>query len=130
MSRQLFLRLPFVEQKDSFRLASVSEDTGDLLEALETLIPADSRFFWTVSGLRTPLGHGLSLLDVCGHDNEAFPLNLTLHPRVLGGKGGFGTQLKSQAGRMSRKRRGEKANLGSCRDLSGRRLRTLDEAQQ
>ena len=125
--QQVFLRLPFVE---TLRVVSLPRETEDLLGALERIVPAaDARFYWTVNGLRTPLDHGRSLLDfTCGQ--HAFPLSLTLHPRVLGGKGGFGTQLKSQAGRMARKRRGEKANIGSCRDLSGRRLKTLDEAQQ
>ncbi|KAJ2453739.1 hypothetical protein EV183_002038 [Coemansia sp. RSA 2336] len=50
---------------------------------------------------------------------------LTVQSRVLGGKGGFGSTLRSQGSRM-----GNKPNsFDDCRDLYGRRLRTLKEAQ-
>ncbi|KAJ2852448.1 hypothetical protein IWW36_000335 [Coemansia brasiliensis] len=50
---------------------------------------------------------------------------LVIQKRVLGGKGGFGSTLRSQGSRM-----GNKPNsFDDCRDLYGRRLRTLKEAQ-
>lgn len=58
--------------------------------------------------------------------HEDGPLDLFLNIRVLGGKGGFGSQLRAAGGRMSR---GQPTNNDSCRDLSGRRLSTLKEAQ-
>ncbi|KAJ3835193.1 telomere stability and silencing-domain-containing protein [Lentinula raphanica] len=48
-------------------------------------------------------------------------------PRVLGGKGGFGSQLRTASGRMSSQKT---SNNDSCRDLSGRRLSTLKEAKK
>ena len=52
-------------------------------------------------------------------------MNLTL--RLLGGKGGFGANLKSAGGRMSNK---VSTNTDACRDLGGRRLKTLNEARR
>lgn len=48
-------------------------------------------------------------------------------PRLRGGKGGFGTNLRAAGGRMSM---GKANNTDACRDLSGRRLSTLKEAQR
>lgn len=58
--------------------------------------------------------------------NGAF-LDLELRLSVLGGKGGFGSMLRAQGGKMSA-RKGEENN-DSCRDLNGRRLKTVKEAQ-
>ncbi|KAH9836685.1 telomere stability and silencing-domain-containing protein [Rhodofomes roseus] len=46
--------------------------------------------------------------------------------RRLGGKGGFGSQLRAAGGRMSSQKT---SNNDSCRDLSGRRLSTIKEAK-
>jgi hypothetical protein len=54
-------------------------------------------------------------------------LTLRLAPRILGGKGGFGSQLRAAGGRMSSQKTN---NNDSCRDLSGRRLSTIKEAKQ
>jgi len=51
----------------------------------------------------------------------------TLAPLMLGGKGGFGSQLRAAGGRMSSRKTG---NNASCRDLNGRRLSTVKEAQK
>ena len=55
------------------------------------------------------------------------PLTAKIHPRhsaIRGGKGGFGTLLKGQS-----KQAGAKTTLdfGACRDLSGRRLRHVND---
>ncbi|KAJ2158042.1 hypothetical protein GGF46_004064 [Coemansia sp. RSA 552] len=50
---------------------------------------------------------------------------LTLQRRLLGGKGGFGVTLRSQGSRMSAKPN----NFDDCRDLYGRRLKTLKAAK-
>lgn len=41
-----------------------------------------------------------------------------------GGKGGFGSMLRSQGGRMASK---VTTNVGSCRDLTGKRIKTIQE---
>lgn len=66
-------------------------------------------------------------------DNDS-PTFLPLHlsARLLGGKGGFGSQLRAAGGRMSsrknRNRNPDQIN-GSNRNLDGRRLRTITEAK-
>jgi len=54
-------------------------------------------------------------------------VTLRLTPSLLGGKGGFGSQLRAAGGRMSSQKT---SNNDSCRDLSGRRLSTLKEAKK
>jgi len=63
-------------------------------------------------------------------DLKAIPSNivsLRLSPRLLGGKGGFGSQLRAAGGRMSSQKTN---NNDSCRDLTGRRLSTIKEAKK
>lgn len=62
-------------------------------------------------------------------DNDAIGhlLSLRLVPRLRGGKGGFGSQLRAAGGRMSSQKT---SNNDSCRDLSGRRLSTIKEAKK
>ncbi|ORX50160.1 hypothetical protein DM01DRAFT_1290764 [Hesseltinella vesiculosa] len=51
---------------------------------------------------------------------------LSVHLRLRGGKGGFGSLLRSQGGRMNSQKT---TNFDACRDLQGRRLRDV-EAQK
>ncbi|KAJ2833631.1 hypothetical protein GGI24_000763 [Coemansia furcata] len=51
---------------------------------------------------------------------------MCLRGRVLGGKGGFGSTLRSQGNKASANK---PANFDNCRDLYGRRLKTLKEAK-
>ena len=53
-------------------------------------------------------------------------VSLRLSPRLRGGKGGFGSQLRAAGGRMSSQKT---SNNDSCRDLNGRRLSTIKEAK-
>jgi len=53
-------------------------------------------------------------------------LNLSL--RVNGGKGGFGSMLRAQGGRMNSQK--GPANTDACRDLSGRRIKTVNDAKK
>ncbi|KAL0954681.1 hypothetical protein HGRIS_003630 [Hohenbuehelia grisea] len=64
-----------------------------------------------------------------GNDSQDAPnlVNLRLVPRMLGGKGGFGSQLRAAGGRMSSQKT---SNNDSCRDLNGRRLSTIKEAKK
>lgn len=92
----------------------------DLKTELESLsgIPSDMQKL--IKG-----GHYLQDKEnVCtGGSFTVIQLSLSL----LGGKGGFGANLKRLGGRMSRK---GASNYEACRDLSGRRLRTLHDAQK
>ncbi|WFD04005.1 hypothetical protein MOBT1_002702 [Malassezia obtusa] len=53
-------------------------------------------------------------------------VELEVRLRQLGGKGGFGNQLRAAGARMANKN----GNVDSCRDLNGRRLSTIKEAQR
>src|SRR5271163_3379222 len=58
------------------------------------------------------------------------PIFLHLSLRLPGGKGGFGSQLRAQGGRMaSRKKRGQQ-DKSACRDLSGRRIKAVEQAKE
>jgi hypothetical protein len=61
------------------------------------------------------------------NDNGNPLVSLRLVPRMRGGKGGFGSQLRAAGGRMSSQKTN---NNDSCRDLSGRRLSTIKEAKK
>lgn len=60
-------------------------------------------------------------------DSKDALVSFRLYAPVLGGKGGFGSQLRAAGGRMSSQKT---SNNDSCRDLSGRRLSTLKQAKQ
>ncbi|KAI0261541.1 telomere stability and silencing-domain-containing protein [Gloeopeniophorella convolvens] len=69
-----------------------------------------------------------TLVSILGlHDADQSLLSLRLVPRMRGGKGGFGSQLRAAGGRMSSQKT---SNNDSCRDLSGRRLSTIKEAKR
>ncbi|TFK72983.1 hypothetical protein BDN72DRAFT_835640 [Pluteus cervinus] len=69
----------------------------------------------------------LSSLRPINEDSNTSLITLRLSPRILGGKGGFGSQLRAAGGRMSSQKT---SNNDSCRDLSGRRLSTIKEAKK
>ncbi|KAF8604903.1 hypothetical protein BDV93DRAFT_532677 [Ceratobasidium sp. AG-I] len=82
--------------------------------------------------------HALSLASPCGANlssndplsiltNGGSLVTLRLMPSLLGGKGGFGSQLRAAGGRMSSQKA---SNNDSCRDLNGRRLSTGEPEQK
>jgi hypothetical protein len=82
-----------------------------------------SKFPWLNSAscfLGSPLDQNRLLQDLN-------PFQLSLSVRLPGGKGGFGSQLKAKGARMSN---ATSTNFESSRDLSGRRLRTVHDAQK
>ena len=65
-------------------------------------------------------GKILNLSDKVGHD-----CTLTAHIRILGGKGGFGSMLRAIGARIEKT-----TNHEACRDLSGRRMRDVNNEKQ
>ncbi|KAF9172460.1 hypothetical protein BGX21_005330 [Mortierella sp. AD011] len=57
------------------------------------------------------------------HAIKCFGLSM----RMSGGKGGFGSMLRAQGGRMSSQK---STNTDACRDLSGRRIKTVNDAKK
>ncbi|KAK9461005.1 telomere stability and silencing-domain-containing protein [Lipomyces oligophaga] len=80
-----------------------------------------------------PLTNDLSvpLISLAGEGNH--PLGLRLSGRLCGGKGGFGSQLRAQGGRMAaRRKRGGRADETAndrYRNLDGRRLKSIRQAK-
>ncbi|TFK20280.1 hypothetical protein FA15DRAFT_673598 [Coprinopsis marcescibilis] len=101
-------------------------DIYPLLTARYPELPAsleESLVFTTHAGYTPAPEDVLSSL----RSNDGNLVALRLAPRVLGGKGGFGSQLRAAGGRMSSQKTN---NNDSCRDLSGRRLSTIREAKK
>ncbi|KDQ59050.1 hypothetical protein JAAARDRAFT_127591 [Jaapia argillacea MUCL 33604] len=102
------------------------ESLCDLLrERYPALPPSDDLYLSRHSGGIPPASTPLSSL--CSEDEGGRLVSLRLSTRLLGGKGGFGSQLRAAGGRMSSQKT---SNNDSCRDLSGRRLSTIKEAKK
>lgn len=107
-----------------------SSSVSDLYNQLSFRLPiaTSSRLI-----LSTSSGHILSPTDSRSIDELASDvslLSLRLTPTLVGGKGGFGSQLRAAGGRMSsKKKRNGEENNDSCRNLDGRRIRTVKEAK-
>jgi len=85
-------------------------------------LPSSDLFLSLHSGIASDAS---PISSLCDHDCEL--VSFRLSPRILGGKGGFGSQLRAAGGRMSSQKTN---NNDSCRDLSGRRLSTIKEAKK
>ena len=59
--------------------------------------------------------------------NDPHPPMFNLLLRLPGGKGGFGSMLRAQGGKMAAHKT---TNFEACRDLSGRRLKTVNDAKK
>ena len=104
------------------------EDVVDLLLDKYPTLPAGTNLRLApisrpCAGPATQLSELIEKGDNGGDELVSF----RLYAPVLGGKGGFGSQLRAAGGRMSSQKT---SNNDSCRDLSGRRLSTLKQAKQ
>ena len=122
----VFIRLPAPHQ--TLHLSSVGSSTPLSSLPLPAHLSTASSYLCTRSSLpldsETQLGSLLSSESVSVGQHDVF---LELCVRMRGGKGGFGSQLRAAGGRMSS---GKNTNNDSCRDLNGRRLRTIQEANR
>ncbi|KAG9315151.1 hypothetical protein JVU11DRAFT_4274 [Chiua virens] len=99
------------------------DDLYDLLCDRYTNLPASySLHISSPSGSLTP---STCVSELCGESSDLVTLRIV--PRLRGGKGGFGSQLRAAGGRMSSQKTN---NNDSCRDLSGRRLSTIKTAKR
>ncbi|KAH7912331.1 telomere stability and silencing-domain-containing protein [Hygrophoropsis aurantiaca] len=110
---------------------------------LSLSVPAETRFedlygLLCDRYLDLPSSNGLTISSHAGsvppetivstlHGEASNLITLRLVPRLVGGKGGFGSQLRAAGGRMSSQKT---SNNDSCRDLSGRRLSTIKTAKK
>eukprot|EP00944_MAST-04C_sp_MAST-4C-sp1_P005063 g5063.t1 len=116
MLSNYIIHLPFNESSRCLTLCDNNVTASDILSKLN--LPGNSCF-------RLALLNGKML-----QENEVIEKNgsidIFLHLRttgLLGGKGGFGAMLRASAKRAGGKKT---TNFGSCRDLSGRRLRHVN----
>ncbi|CAK7203225.1 hypothetical protein SEUCBS139899_005956 [Sporothrix eucalyptigena] len=106
---------------------SIHELWDDIYERLP---PVQSRLILTTLGNKQlSRDASESIGELLASPQDDF-ISLRLSIPVLGGKGGFGSQLRAAGGRMSSKRKkNQEDDNGSSRNLDGRRLRTVTEAK-
>lgn len=122
----VYVRLPTPLNVATFNGLSADATVADLDLPLTWSSLEDCSVISSTSGRLAPT----QLLSTLVNANAPFhPIQLDLQPRLRGGKGGFGSQLRAAGGRMSSKK-GKDENNDSCRDLSGRRLSTIKEAKK
>ncbi|KAK3831863.1 MAG: telomere stability and silencing-domain-containing protein [Linnemannia gamsii] len=119
------------------RLLDLKHQLCDLYQ-----IPIDEQRIQTAGGL--PLGCSSFNNDqeqeqeLCNHEDQVLLFEdaeqmqgglkyFALSMRMAGGKGGFGSMLRAQGGRMNSQKT---TNTEACRDLSGRRIKTVNEAKK
>lgn len=95
---------------------------SDLKRRLASMTHIDT----TDQRISTLGGRPLSDDDLLFHDPQG-PVTFNLSLRLLGGKGGFGSMLRAQGGRMNAQKT---TNFEACRDLQGRRIRTVNEERR
>ncbi|ORY03529.1 hypothetical protein K493DRAFT_297416 [Basidiobolus meristosporus CBS 931.73] len=108
-------RLVCLEFDSQPSVAFVKSRVHDLAD-----IPLEEQRILTFGGL--PLDE-----DYVIESNNTHPTTLKVQVALAGGKGGFGSMLRAQGGRMSSKKT---TNYDSCRDLSGTRLKTIKAAKR
>ncbi|TPX48392.1 hypothetical protein SeMB42_g00027 [Synchytrium endobioticum] len=95
----------------------------DLYDEVETRLPFLRGLDYYICAIA---GHALSRYAPQAPTARAHPHQLAVIYRCRGGKGGFGSQLRAQGGRMASQK---STNFEACRDLSGRRLKTVNDAK-
>jgi hypothetical protein len=121
----VYVRLPAPLDIVTFNELPLTATVGDLDLPIPTSALEDCSLFSNGHGRLDDTQPIASLVSV---HSPYHPIQLQLQPRLRGGKGGFGSQLRAAGGRMSKK--GKDENNDSCRDLSGRRLSTIKEAKK
>ncbi|KAG8911723.1 hypothetical protein FRC01_005555 [Tulasnella sp. 417] len=102
--------------------------TAELPEIISNRIGLDvEEHDLSLSLAQGPLALGEEPISALEGDGFGRLVTLRLIPRLVGGKGGFGSQLRAAGGRMSSQKT---SNNDSCRDLNGRRLSTVKEAKK
>ncbi|KAJ9614505.1 hypothetical protein H2200_002642 [Cladophialophora chaetospira] len=117
--------------------STTEELLGTIAKLLPRSLPERSRLILTSTSNQPiypsstlTIGY-LSSSSPCFQDGHASLLPIRLSAPLVGGKGGFGSQLRAAGGRMSSRKKRQNAELatGSARNLDGRRLRTITEAK-
>jgi len=88
----------------------------------------NSSYILTTNSRRSVLHDAAPVSSLLSSPADTF-LSLRLTVPLCGGKGGFGSILRAQGGRMSSRKKKQGDVNGSSRNLDGRRLRTVTEAK-
>ncbi|KAF2872922.1 telomere stability and silencing-domain-containing protein [Massariosphaeria phaeospora] len=88
----------------------------------------NSPYILTTNSRRTVRHDTTPISALLSSPSDTF-LSLRLTVPLCGGKGGFGSILRAQGGRMSSRKKKQGEANGSSRNLDGRRLRTVTEAK-
>ena len=124
--QQAYVRLPWERDlQNKYKSAKIIGDAfsrisaSKLLKNIEFLFAKKDLFYYTCNG------------KIIENDDEAVfdlknPLFIDVNLRLKGGKGGYGSLLRAQGNKMSSRK---STNFESCRDLEGRRLRTVHQTQ-
>ncbi|XP_043496165.1 replication stress response regulator SDE2 [Polistes fuscatus] len=86
----------------------------EIWERFEVITGASRKNFYVVKNGRT-----------IGENNELLDGRATIVPKLFGGKGGFGSMLRAIGAQIEKT-----TNREACRDLSGRRLRDINEEKR
>ncbi|KNG50275.1 hypothetical protein DDE82_002369 [Stemphylium lycopersici] len=121
---------------DSIRgqnIAFATEKTAPLTSIYDTLYQRapwiqNSSYILTTNSRRAVRHDDAPVSSLLSSPADTF-LSLRLTVPLCGGKGGFGSILRAQGGRMSSRKKKQGDVNGSSRNLDGRRLRTVTEAK-
>jgi len=121
---------------DSIRgqnIAFAAEKTAPLTSIYDTLYQRapwiqNSSYILTTNSRRSVRQDNAPVSSLLSSSTDTF-LSLRLTVPLCGGKGGFGSILRAQGGRMSSRKKKQGDVNGSSRNLDGRRLRTVTEAK-
>jgi ElaB/YqjD/DUF883 family membrane-anchored ribosome-binding protein len=118
---QLLVQIPDLEINSSFFIPLTSSSNKFSVNSIEEIIsekltcPTELFYLSSYSIVE----------DEIYFENELQTIQVNF--RGKGGKGGFGSMLRSQGGKMNSQ---QTTNFDSCRDLSGRRLKTIKDAKK
>lgn len=103
----------------------VSNRRSDIIEAVSQVLNQSSNEFYLTQ-------NGKIIRGADGDDDDDNHINweysvgpICVHQRVFGGKGGFGSMLRAIGAQIEKT-----TNREACRDLSGRRLRDINEEKR
>jgi len=121
---------------DSIRgqnIAFATEKDAPLTSIYDTLYERapwikNSSYILTTNSRRSVSHDAAPVSSLLSSPADTF-LSLRLTVPLCGGKGGFGSILRAQGGRMSSRKKKQGDVNGSSRNLDGRRLRTVTEAK-
>lgn len=114
-----------------FELNTLIEDVvGYFHSQLLTRNLENSGYFSFNSG--KPISSDISKVSLSNYTTSDSYLRLRWNVKCLGGKGGFGSMLRAQGGKMAKKKRGKKSENenDSFRTLEGRRMKNVRQAKE